>query len=85
MPEESTMTGLSIPIAWAVKAGLARTYISGMSLTSSVEATSAISRCRRANWRSSTRTAVIYTLVLGLVLMALPSLLPVELPQGFLQ
>lgn len=31
------------------------------------------------------RTAIIYTLVLGLVLLALPSLLPVDLPTGLLQ
>lgn len=31
------------------------------------------------------RTAVVYTLVLGLVLLALPSLLPVDLPLGLLQ
>lgn len=31
------------------------------------------------------RTAVVYTLVLGLVLLALPSLLPVDLPMGLLQ
>lgn len=31
------------------------------------------------------RTAVLYTLVLGLVLLALPSLLPVDLPMGLLQ
>lgn len=35
--------------------------------------------------RTRPRTAVIYTLVLGLVLLSLPSLLPVELPQGLLQ
>lgn len=31
------------------------------------------------------RTAVVYTLVLGLVLLALPTLLPVDLPMGLLQ
>ena len=31
------------------------------------------------------RTAVVYTLVLGLVLLVLPSLLPVDLPLGLLQ
>ena len=31
------------------------------------------------------RTAIVYTLVLGLVLLALPSLLPVDLPMGLLQ
>ncbi|GAA5143414.1 tripartite tricarboxylate transporter permease [Nocardioides marinquilinus] len=31
------------------------------------------------------RTAVVYTVVLGAVLLALPSLLPVDLPMGFLQ
>lgn len=31
------------------------------------------------------RTAIVYTLVLGLVLLALPSLLPVDLPLGLLQ
>lgn len=35
--------------------------------------------------RTSARTAVVYTLVLGLVLLSLPSLLPVELPMGVLQ
>lgn len=35
--------------------------------------------------RTRPRTAVVYTLVLGLVLLSLPSLLPVELPQGLLQ
>lgn len=35
--------------------------------------------------RARTRTAVIYTVVLGLVLLALPSLLPVDLPMGLLQ
>jgi putative tricarboxylic transport membrane protein len=31
------------------------------------------------------RTAIVYTLVLGVVLLSLPTLLPVELPMGFLQ
>ncbi len=31
------------------------------------------------------RTAIVYTLVLGLVLLVLPSLLPVDLPMGLLQ
>lgn len=35
--------------------------------------------------RTRPRTAVVYTLVLGLVLLSLPSLLPVELPLGALQ
>lgn len=35
--------------------------------------------------RTRPRTAIIYTLVLGLVLLALPSLLPVDLPLGALQ
>ena len=35
--------------------------------------------------RARTRTAIIYTLVLGVVLLALPSLLPVDLPMGILQ
>ena len=35
--------------------------------------------------RTTPRTAVVYTLVLGLVLLSLPSLLPVELPMGLLQ
>jgi TctA family transporter len=35
--------------------------------------------------RARTRTAVVYTLVLGAVLLALPSLLPVDLPMGILQ
>jgi putative tricarboxylic transport membrane protein len=35
--------------------------------------------------RTKPRTAVVYTLVLGLVLLALPSLLPVDLPMGWLQ
>lgn len=35
--------------------------------------------------RTRPRTAVVYTLVLGLVLLSLPSLLPVELPMGWLQ
>ena len=35
--------------------------------------------------RARTRTAVIYTLVLGGVLLVLPSLLPVDLPMGILQ
>ena len=35
--------------------------------------------------RARTRTAIIYTLVLGAVLLALPSLLPVDLPMGILQ
>jgi hypothetical protein len=35
--------------------------------------------------RTTPRTAVVYTLVLGLVLLSLPSLLPVELPMGMLQ
>ena len=35
--------------------------------------------------RTATRTAVVYTLVLGAVLLALPSLLPVDLPQGLIR
>ncbi|WP_107774975.1 tripartite tricarboxylate transporter permease [Nocardioides sediminis] len=35
--------------------------------------------------RARPRTAVVYTLVLGLVLLSLPSLLPVDLPMGWLQ
>ncbi len=35
--------------------------------------------------RTRPRTAIIYTLVLGLVLLSLPSLLPVDLPLGALQ
>ncbi|WP_165362442.1 hypothetical protein [Promicromonospora panici] len=35
--------------------------------------------------RSRPRTAIVYTLVLGLVLLSLPSLLPVDLPTGLLQ
>ncbi|WP_328529669.1 tripartite tricarboxylate transporter permease [Nocardioides sp. NBC_00368] len=35
--------------------------------------------------RTRPRTAIIYTLVLGAVLLALPSLLPVDLPLGLLQ
>ena len=35
--------------------------------------------------RTRPRTAIIYTLVLGLVLLTLPSLLPVDLPLGALQ
>ena len=35
--------------------------------------------------RTRPRTAIIYTLVLGAVLLALPSLLPVDLPMGLLQ
>jgi hypothetical protein len=35
--------------------------------------------------RARTRTAVVYTLVLGAVLLSLPSLLPVDLPMGILQ
>ena len=35
--------------------------------------------------RTRPRTAIIYTLVLGLVLLSLPSLLPVDLPLGLLQ
>lgn len=35
--------------------------------------------------RARTRTAIVYTLVLGVVLLALPSLLPVDLPMGVLQ
>lgn len=35
--------------------------------------------------RSRPRTAIAYTLVLGLVLLSLPSLLPVDLPTGLLQ
>jgi TctA family transporter len=35
--------------------------------------------------RAVTRTAVVYTLVLACVLLALPSLLPVDLPMGVLQ
>ncbi len=35
--------------------------------------------------RTRPRTAIVYTLVLGLVLLALPSLLPVDLPLGALQ
>lgn len=35
--------------------------------------------------RTRPRTAIVYTLVLGVVLLALPSLLPVELPMGLLQ
>jgi putative tricarboxylic transport membrane protein len=31
------------------------------------------------------RTAIVYTLVLGAVLLTLPSLLPVDLPMGLLQ
>ena len=31
------------------------------------------------------RTAIVYTLVLGVVLLSLPSLLPVDLPMGVLQ
>jgi hypothetical protein len=35
--------------------------------------------------RTRPRTAIVYTLVLGLVLLSLPSLLPVDLPLGALQ
>jgi hypothetical protein len=35
--------------------------------------------------RTRPRTAVVYTLVLGAVLLSLPSLLPVDLPLGVLQ
>lgn len=35
--------------------------------------------------RARVRTAIVYTLVLGLVLLVLPSLLPVDLPLGVLQ
>ena len=35
--------------------------------------------------RTRPRTAIVYTLVLGLVLLSLPSLLPVDLPTGLLQ
>lgn len=35
--------------------------------------------------RAKPRTVIIYTLVLGAVLLSLPSLLPVELPLGILQ
>lgn len=35
--------------------------------------------------RARLRTAIVYTVVLGLVLLALPSLLPVDLPMGILQ
>jgi uncharacterized membrane protein len=35
--------------------------------------------------RARARTAIVYTLVLGVVLLALPSLLPVDLPTGILQ
>ena len=35
--------------------------------------------------RSRPRTAVVYTVVLGIVLLSLPSLLPVDLPMGLLQ
>lgn len=35
--------------------------------------------------RASTRTAVVYTLALGAVLLALPTVLPVDLPMGMLQ
>jgi len=35
--------------------------------------------------RTRPRTAIVYTLVLGIVLLSLPSLLPVDLPTGLLQ
>ena len=35
--------------------------------------------------RARPRTAIIYTLVLGIVLLSLPSLLPVDLPPGLFQ
>jgi hypothetical protein len=35
--------------------------------------------------RARPRTAVLYTVILSLVLLALPSLLPVDLPTGMLQ
>jgi hypothetical protein len=35
--------------------------------------------------RARLRTTVVYTVVLGLVLLSLPSLLPVDLPMGVLQ
>jgi len=35
--------------------------------------------------RTRPRTAIVYTLILGLVLLSLPSLLPVDLPLGALQ
>jgi hypothetical protein len=35
--------------------------------------------------RARPRTAIVYTLVLGIVLLSLPSLLPVDLPFGVLQ
>jgi hypothetical protein len=35
--------------------------------------------------RARLRTTIVYTVVLGLVLLSLPSLLPVDLPMGLLQ
>ena len=34
--------------------------------------------------RARTRTTIVYTLVLGVALLALPSLIPVDLPAGLL-
>ena len=51
------MIGRSIPTVWALSVGSAWTYISGSTVASRLWPTSASSRCSRANWRSSTRTA----------------------------
>ena len=51
------MIGLSMPTVIALSVGSAWTYISGRSVASRLRPTSASSRCSRANWRSSTRTA----------------------------